>query len=201
MSLIAASEPGRRQLIGAERASNGQSVADHEKQQALLAKARFYQSLVDQQDLAKQQEVVVEVPEGRRPLQPWQPNDGHDSCNSRAESGDLSTTCSMTSPMNLNVDLEDMLDAPGGHWDQFEVNERRFGVKSSFQDDLSQYTTKLQMSKIPNGVRHEAERIATEIEYEHKETGRPEDAGTAADPNADEEDQFSAVSRPLVQMQ
>lgn len=121
-----------------------------------------------------------------RPLQLWTNED---------------TGPSASSPMHLNVVLEDMLEAQGP-WDQFEVNEKNFDVKSSFQEDLSQYTTKLQVSKIPSEVRHEAERIAAEIENELKVSGRLADAyECTAAAEGDEESQFSAVSRQIVQMQ
>merc|ERR1719486_775986 len=47
-------------------------------------------------------------------------------------------------------------------WDQFAVNEKQFGVKSTYREDL--YTTKLDMTKITNSQREAAERIAKEIE-------------------------------------
>ena len=46
-------------------------------------------------------------------------------------------------------------------WDQFEANHRKFGVKTSFNED--QYTTKLDKSKAKISVA-EAARIAAEIE-------------------------------------
>jgi hypothetical protein len=56
--------------------------------------------------------------------------------------------------------------ASGSHndtsWDQFAVNEKQFGVKSTYREDL--YTTKLDMSKISSQQREAAERIAKEIE-------------------------------------
>jgi len=137
-----------------------------------------------------------------RPLQPWQPSDS-DKC---GNSADESTTCSMSSPMNLNVVLEDMPDTQGP-WDQFEVNEKLFCVKTSFHDDLSQYTTKLKMSEIPTSVRNKAERIAAQIESEHKASGNLDGDGyrceAADDGILDEEAQFSAVHcrKQVVQMQ
>merc|ERR1719163_1400709 len=47
-------------------------------------------------------------------------------------------------------------------WDQFAVNEKQFGVKTTYREDL--YTTKLDMSKISHSQREAAERIAKEIE-------------------------------------
>jgi len=104
----------------------------------------------------------------------------------------------------MNVVLEDMADTVGP-WDQFEVNETVFNVKSNFQMDLSQYTTKLQISKIPSEVKEKAERIAAEIEHEHKASGRLDGDGYScevdADGYVDEEMSFAAVRRPVVQLQ
>jgi PAB1-binding protein PBP1 len=124
-----------------------------------------------------------------RPLQPWRPVDSHSS------SAD-STACSETSPMDLNVVLEDMLDSQGP-WDQFEANEKRFGVKSSFDRHLSQYTTPLQVANVSEEMRHEANRIATEIEREQKARKQRDADGyfQAANDGTDEEARFSAVSR------
>lgn len=133
-----------------------------------------------------------------RTLQPWQPED---NCQRDSEDPtDESTTCSMSSPMNNHVALEDMPDI-AGPWDQFELNEARFGVKTSFNEDLSQYTVDLQLSKIPTAVRHKAERIAAEIENEHKASGRLHgdayNCTAVVDGQPDEEEQFSAVSHQL----
>lgn len=49
-------------------------------------------------------------------------------------------------------------------WDQFEVNETLFGVKSTFNEDL--YTTKLERGPQMREVEREALRIAREIEGE-----------------------------------
>jgi len=105
---------------------------------------------------------------------------------------------------DLDVVLEDMLDAQG-HWDQFEENEKRFGVKTSFMDDLCQYTTPLHVAEIPTGLREEAERIADEIENERKINKRFDADGcscmAAVDAQGDEEVLFSAVPREPMQMQ
>lgn len=49
-------------------------------------------------------------------------------------------------------------------WDQFEVNETLFGVKSTFNEDL--YTTKLDRGPQMRELEREALRIAREIEGE-----------------------------------
>jgi len=133
-----------------------------------------------------------------RPLQPWLPLDSQPCFEP--------TICSESSPMELNVVLEDMLDVQGP-WDQFEVNERRFGVKSTFDHKLSQYTTNLQVSKVSAEIKHKADCIASEIESEHQQNWHLDDDGyncaaaTTSIDDDDEEAKFSAVSRQLVQMQ
>jgi len=136
-------------------------------------------------------------------LLPWQPRPALKGIKFGDFSLEESNTCSMASPMDLNVSLEDMSDMQGP-WDQFEVNEVRFGVKSSFLKDLSQYTTKLDTSKIPTGAKLEADRIASEIENEQKARVRDSDGYNcvaAVDGDIDEETKFSAVSHRIVQMQ
>lgn len=49
-------------------------------------------------------------------------------------------------------------------WDQFEVNETLFGVRSTFNEDL--YTTKLDRGPQMRELEREAQRIAREIEGE-----------------------------------
>lgn len=79
----------------------------------------------------------------------------------------------------------------GGAWDanaMFEVNEKRYGVTTTFNEDL--YTTKLDPSTIPLEKRKEAERIAREIESS-AQCSDGEDKGNDGD---DEEGRFSAVA-------
>lgn len=134
-----------------------------------------------------------------RPLQTWC---AQETSEDHRDYADPSVMCAMTSPMHMNSVLEDMSELPGP-WDQFEVNETVFNVKSSFKEDLSQYTTELHISKIPTGIKQEAERIASEIENEHKESGRLDDDGYAidADGSVDEEMKFAAVTRQVIQLQ
>lgn len=49
-------------------------------------------------------------------------------------------------------------------WDQFEVNEALFGVKSTFDEEL--YTTKLDRGPQMRDLEREASRLAREIEGE-----------------------------------
>lgn len=125
-----------------------------------------------------------------RPLKPWEEDSGEGNENEHG--------LELTYIKQLDVPLEDMDDA-GGEWDQFVVNQERFGVKSTFKDDLSQYTTALDVKTVPAEVRKEAERVATEIEEEREALGcldgdvnSPE---TACDKEYSEEAKFSAVAR------
>lgn len=47
-------------------------------------------------------------------------------------------------------------------WDQFEENERTFGVKSTYVDGM--YSTALNISEIPDEIQRKAEKIAEEME-------------------------------------
>ncbi|KAI8927669.1 hypothetical protein BC831DRAFT_451771 [Entophlyctis helioformis] len=84
------------------------------------------------------------------------------------------------------------------HWDQFATNERLFGVKTDFQEEL--YTTVLDKDT-PDFSKREAEAklVAAEImnsatEYAHvaEERGQVSKGGAA---NMDEEDKYSSVLR------
>lgn len=79
-----------------------------------------------------------------------------------------------------------------GKWDQFRVNEEKFGVVSTFKTDLSQYTTVLDKRKIPKEMKLKAERIAKELERGGACGYRDEEY---EDGDYDEEDLFSAVPR------
>lgn len=79
-------------------------------------------------------------------------------------------------------------------WDQFKVNEEKFGVVSTFKADLSQYTTVLDKRKVSKEIKQKAERIAHELERGGACTARDEEYFDG-DGEADEEDLFSAVSR------
>ncbi len=54
------------------------------------------------------------------------------------------------------------MDESIGAWDQFAANQEKFGVKTSFDENL--YTTKLEKDKIDQAKIKHAERIAREIE-------------------------------------
>ncbi|KAL6972676.1 Polyadenylate-binding protein-interacting protein 3 [Sarracenia purpurea var. burkii] len=94
-------------------------------------------------------------------------------------------------------ELENVFDGPRNRtWDQFEVNETLFGVKSTFNEEL--YTTKLERGLQMRELEKEASRIAREIEGE--ETQDPhlaEERGIQLNENfdVDEETRFSSVYR------
>lgn len=94
--------------------------------------------------------------------------------------------------------LEGTLEELGGGkrslkaWDQFKVNEEKFGVVSTFKADLSQYTTVLDKKKVTREMRQTAERIAREVE---RGGSVVRDEEYCEDGEADEEDLFSAVQR------
>ncbi|WWD18928.1 hypothetical protein CI109_103384 [Kwoniella shandongensis] len=81
-------------------------------------------------------------------------------------------------------------------WDQFETNERLFGTKTSFQEEL--YTTKLNKSGADFKKREkEAERLAAEIMGQTaKNSHVAEERGQSVEEGAkDEEEKYSGVVR------
>ncbi|KAG7828593.1 hypothetical protein KL920_003730 [Ogataea angusta] len=83
------------------------------------------------------------------------------------------------------------------HWDQFEVNERKFGIQSTYDEDL--YTTKIPKNAPDYEQRlKEAEKIAREIESQghNGNIHLAEERGIIVDDSGvDEEDKYSGVSR------
>ena len=53
------------------------------------------------------------------------------------------------------------------HWDQFEANERLLGITSTFEEDLSQYTTALDIRSVPPELQELAEKITQDIREGH----------------------------------
>lgn len=88
----------------------------------------------------------------------------------------------------INLGSLEERNSPG--WDQFEVNSRRFQVKSTYQEDL--YTTPLDVAAIPQSVKDKADQIAREIEAAQFGTLDPEQLGEG-DLEDDEEARFGAV--------
>lgn len=101
-------------------------------------------------------------------------------------------------PEGDDLVLEGLEDSSShGAWDQFEVNEKKFGVQSSWDENL--YTTRLDKSAPDYLIRlKEAEKIAKEIEKEghNGNVHLAEERGIAIDDSGmDEEDKYSGVDR------
>jgi len=75
-----------------------------------------------------------------------------------------------------------------GQWDQFQANESRWGITTTFNEEL--YTTKLDPNSLPKEKREEADRIAREIESGQMAS---EIEGKVDGEDDDEEARFSAV--------
>ncbi|KAL0354496.1 UNVERIFIED_CONTAM: Polyadenylate-binding protein-interacting protein 3 [Sesamum radiatum] len=94
-------------------------------------------------------------------------------------------------------ELDNIFDGPWNRgWDQFEVNETLFGVKSTFNEEL--YTTKLERGPQMRELEREALRIAREIEGEDTlDFHLAEERGIQLDGylEMDEETRFSSVYR------
>jgi len=93
--------------------------------------------------------------------------------------------------------LDEVIDEPtkakSFEGNQFLLNQELFGVVSTYKDDLSQYTTPLDISAVPAAIQEKAARLAREIERKRKNSFDPEDAGM--DNDEDEEGLWSAVPR------
>mmetsp|Transcript_21151 Transcript_21151/g.39757 ORF Transcript_21151/g.39757 Transcript_21151/m.39757 type:complete len:404 (+) Transcript_21151:66-1277(+) len=76
-----------------------------------------------------------------------------------------------------------------GDWDQFKANAELFGYVSTFKEDLSQYSTTIDMAKVPVRARKKAERLAREIEVRQSVRGSADEEAV----EGDEETLFSAV--------
>lgn len=92
----------------------------------------------------------------------------------------------------VGLGLEDTSAGPGQGWNQFEANERLFGVKSDFDENI--YTTKLDRDH-PEYHRRAAAaaRIAAEIEGQssaglNSHVAEERGIATADDSGMDEED-------------
>lgn len=95
-----------------------------------------------------------------------------------------------------NTSISDKNESSSKKWDQFAANEKLFGVKSQWDEDM--YTHKLDTSK-PDFARRkiEAERLAREIEQSAStNTHIMEERGQAIDDSGlTEEDKYSGVQR------
>ncbi|AAW43699.1 hypothetical protein CNBE4880 [Cryptococcus deneoformans B-3501A] len=115
-----------------------------------------------------------------RELQPWVPDGPSPPPLSNGESG--------------NADFETFGTTNNITWDQFETNERLFGAKTDFKEEL--YTTKLNKSGPDFHKREkEAERLAKQIMGQTSKNAHiAEERGQATD-TRDEEEKYSGVSR------
>ncbi|PPR96206.1 hypothetical protein GOBAR_AA24463 [Gossypium barbadense] len=130
----------------------------------------------------KHQEILIDSAtsqspqhEGERVLAPWVPREDDPQC----------------------PELENIFDSPWiRNWDQFETNQKLFGVKSTFNEEL--YTTKLERGPHMREFEREAMRIAREIEGEEtQDLHLAEERGFDLHDNfdIDEEMRFSSVLR------
>jgi len=111
-------------------------------------------------------------------LQPW--SDGPDDLNGGA--------------LELGVNLE--LDTKTNGWDaneMFQLNEKEHGIKTTFKDNLENYTVQIEKKDTMDFRKQEleAERIANEIE------NNPTTKERLDLENGDEEAAFAAVVRPV----
>ncbi|OMO70605.1 hypothetical protein CCACVL1_18764 [Corchorus capsularis] len=130
----------------------------------------------------KHQEILIDSAisqsrhvEAERELEPWVPDEDDPQC----------------------PELENVFDGPlNRNWDQFETNQKLFGVKSTFNEEL--YTTKLERGPQMRDLEREAMRIAREIEGEDtRDLHLAEERGFHLHDNfdLDEEMRYSSVYR------
>ncbi|TYI24359.1 hypothetical protein ES332_A06G228900v1 [Gossypium tomentosum] len=130
----------------------------------------------------KQQEVLIDsvISQSRhvgleRELEPWVPDEDYPQC----------------------PELENIFSGSWNrNWDQFETNQKLFGVKSTFNEEL--YTTKLERGPQTRELEKEAMRIAREIEGEEtRDLHLAEERGLDLHDNfdIDEEMRYSSVYR------
>ncbi|XVF74348.1 hypothetical protein PTKIN_Ptkin13bG0103100 [Pterospermum kingtungense] len=130
----------------------------------------------------KHQEILIDSAisqsrhaEMERELEPWVPDGDDPQC----------------------PELENIFDGSWNrNWDQFETNQKLFGVRSTFNEEL--YTTKLERGPQMRDLEREAMRIAREIEGEEtQDLHLAEERGFDLHDNfdIDEEMRFSSVYR------
>ena len=91
---------------------------------------------------------------------------------------------------NTDVDLT-LESSSNAEWDQFAVNKNKFGVESTYDENV--YTTQIDETKVTAQQARKAERIAAEIES--KQRGKE----VLDNDDGDEEDKYSSVRRDLPQ--
>ncbi|PPR94124.1 hypothetical protein GOBAR_AA26544 [Gossypium barbadense] len=131
-----------------------------------------YQEILIDSAISQSRHVEVE-----RELEPWVPDEDDLQC----------------------PELENIFDGPWNrNWDQFETNQKLFGVKSTFNEEL--YTTKLERGPQTRELEKEAMRIAREIEGEDtQDLHLAEERGVDLhdDFDIDEEMRYSSVYRDI----
>ena len=91
-----------------------------------------------------------------------------------------------------NSGVTDPLKGSIGTWDQFSANEKLYGVKATFDENL--YTTVLNVDSIDKTKREQAERLAREIESQTTSNIHlAEERGQFMETDFDEEDLYSGV--------
>ncbi|KAG4203527.1 hypothetical protein ERO13_A05G406400v2 [Gossypium hirsutum] len=129
-----------------------------------------YQEILIDSAISQSRHVELE-----RELEPWVPDEDDLQC----------------------PELENIFDGPWNrNWDQFETNQKLFGVKSTFNEEL--YTTKLKRGPQTRELEKEAMRIAREIEGEDtQDLHLAEERGVDLhdDFDIDEEMRYSSVYR------
>ncbi|CAD6888786.1 unnamed protein product [Tilletia controversa] len=137
---------------------------------------------------------------GGRVLQKWSDDPGMDV----AEAARAASMGLNGNPRNSTNSFGGLEEAPGpgksgagGAWDQFAVNERQFGVKSNYDEDI--YTTKLDRSgKDFRERERNAERLAREIlnaTSNNPHLAEERNQATEGAAGADEEAKYGAVLR------
>lgn len=131
---------------------------------------------MDKTDFKTDSQISASSGPRERVLERWQPSADED-------------------PAGALLGLEDDRSKQGNKWDQFEANERMFGIKSEFKEEL--YTTKLDRSHSEFKEREEAAaRLAREIEANTSGNAHMrEERGIVDDSGLNEEEKYSGVQR------
>eukprot|EP01059_Diplonema_ambulator_P037372 TRINITY_DN985_c1_g1_i5.p1 TRINITY_DN985_c1_g1~~TRINITY_DN985_c1_g1_i5.p1 ORF type:complete len:1275 (+),score=341.93 TRINITY_DN985_c1_g1_i5:80-3904(+) len=94
---------------------------------------------------------------------------------------------------NCVIDSFDTATFQTGEWDQFSANEKLHGIRSTYNEEI--YTTKLDKSQFTREQQKRAEALAAEIES-NKYGETKDHIMWCDDDDMDEEQAFSAVTRP-----
>jgi PAB1-binding protein PBP1 len=106
--------------------------------------------------------------------------------------GGLFKSSSGSNNSSGNLNTLGPLTGNTNNWDQFSANEKKFGIKATFDEDL--YTTSLDKTNIDSKQQMEALRLAREIEGTTTSNIHvAEERGQAIEGDFDEEDLYSGV--------